>query len=85
MQTEEKIPILCSNCESEIKENFCGHCGQFYNPRKLNIVSFVSDFVDSFFALHKSYGMNLKQLLLHPRFVVENYWNGYRNDLFFEI
>lgn len=82
MQQEEKIPVLCSNCKSEIEKNYCSDCGQFYNPNRLNAAGFVSDFVDTFFALHKSYWLNLKHLFLRPRFVVENYWNGYRNFYF---
>ena len=82
MQKENNSPIICSNCQQQIEKNFCSECGQFYNPKRLNASGFISDLLDTFFALNKSYGMNLKDLLLRPRFVVENYWNGYRNFYF---
>lgn len=82
MQPENKAPVICSNCSSSIEINYCSRCGQLYNPRRLDASGFISDFMDTFFALHKSYGLNLKHLLLRPRFVVENYWKGYRNFYF---
>lgn len=82
LQKENNSLIICSNCQQQIEKNYCPECGQLYNPKRLNAVGFISDFVDTFFALNKSYGMNLKDLMLRPQFVVENYWRGYRNFYF---
>ncbi len=82
MNNQELKTVDCSNCGSRIEKNYCPECGQFYNPKRLTAAGFVSDFIDTFFALHKSYVLNLKHLLIRPRFVVENYWNGYRNFYF---
>lgn len=82
MENDLKKTISCSNCGSQIEENFCSRCGQLYQPKRLNSESFMTDFADSLFSVNKSYLLNLKQLLLKPRFVIENYWNGYRNFFF---
>ena len=82
MNNQEYKAVSCSNCGSRIEKNYCPECGQFFDPKRLTAAGFFSDFVDAFFALHKSYGLNYKHLLLRPRFVVENYWNGFRNFYF---
>lgn len=82
MQKEHHSSITCSNCQIQIEKNYCSECGQFYNPKRLSAGSLISDFIETFFALNKSYALNAKQLLLRPRFVVENYWSGYRNFYF---
>ena len=82
MDSIDKKSVLCSYCKSEIEKNYCEQCGQYYNSKRLNAAAFLSDFLDAFLSLHKSYGMNLKYLLLQPRFVVENYWKGFRNVFF---
>lgn len=82
MENDINKTISCSNCGLQIEENYCRNCGQFYNSKRLDARGFISDFADSFFSLKRSYLLNLKQLLLKPRIVVKNYWNGYRNFFF---
>ena len=82
MENEVDKTIFCSNCKLQIEENYCPNCGQFHRTKRLNAESFITDFSDSLFSVNRSYLLNLKQLLLKPRFVVENYWNGYRNFFF---
>lgn len=82
MNEETRKTVSCSNCGSQIGKNYCPECGQFYNPNRLTAAGFFSDFADTFFSLNKSYVLNLKNLVTRPRFVVENYWDGFRNFFF---
>ena len=71
--------IECSNCKTEIMDNFCPNCGQKFIGRKLKLKELFSDYWDNFFSVDKSLWLNFKLLLLKPGFIVQNYWAGFRN------
>lgn len=71
--------IICSNCNTPIKDNFCEHCGQKFTSKSVSFITICSDYVTQILSLERSGLATLVQIILHPKKVIENYWNGYRN------
>lgn len=71
--------MKCSICSTEIKENYCPKCGQYYNNERISIKTIFSDLFGNIFSLEKSFFKNIKTGLLQPKLLVTNYWNGFKN------
>jgi len=71
--------MRCSVCSTEITENYCPKCGQYYKNERITIKTIFSDLFGNIFSLEKSFFKNIKTGLLQPKMLVTNYWNGYRN------
>jgi len=65
----------CSNCNNELTDNYCAHCGQRSITRFTwsMVMSWIRDEV---FVLDRGFFFTLKELLLHPVTVVNNYLAG---------
>jgi len=70
--------MKCSVCSTEIKENYCPKCGQFYKNEKISIKTIFSDLFGNIFSLEKSFFENIKIGLFEPKTLISNYWNGFR-------
>ena len=71
--------MKCSICSTEIIENYCPKCGQYYKNERISIKTILSDLFANIFSLEKSFVEIIKIGLLHPKMLVTNYWNGFRN------
>ncbi|MBW6481783.1 MAG: DUF3667 domain-containing protein [Vicingaceae bacterium] len=71
--------INCSNCNTTINDAYCAHCGQKFVPKRVNIFTIFSDYVSQILSLEKSGFATFIKLITHPKKVIENYLNGYRN------
>jgi hypothetical protein len=70
--------MKCSVCSTEIKENYCPKCGQYYTNEKISIKTIFSDLFGNIFSLEKSFFENIKIGLFEPKTLISNYWNGFR-------
>lgn len=71
--------INCSNCNTIINDAYCNHCGQKFVPKRVSIFTIFSDFIAQLLSLEKSGFATSVKLITHPKKVIENYFNGYRN------
>jgi len=69
----------CSICNIHIEENYCSRCGQRKSDTPVTIVSLIKDFVSNIFSLEKSVFATILKILINPKLIVNNYYNGYRN------
>jgi hypothetical protein len=70
--------MKCSVCSTEIKDNYCSECGQYYKNERISIKTIFTDLFGNIFSLEKSFFKNMKVGLFHPKMLISNYWNGYR-------
>jgi len=70
--------MKCSVCSNEIIGSYCSNCGQYYKAKRLSLVAFFGDIIDSIFSLEKSFLQNIKIGLTQPEQLSLNYWNGFR-------
>ncbi len=70
--------MKCSVCSSEITENYCSKCGQYYKDQRINFINFLGVLFDSIFSLEKSFFQNIKIGLSRPKTLTLNYWKGFR-------
>lgn len=70
--------MKCSVCSSEINENYCSKCGQYYKDKRINFTAFLGDLFDGIFSLEKSFFRNIRVGLSQPKTLALNYWKGFR-------
>ncbi|MGB3775334.1 MAG: hypothetical protein WA951_08770 [Leeuwenhoekiella sp.] len=71
--------VKCSNCQFNIKKEFCPNCGQKFTGERVTVSSIAQDFFSSFFLTDKSFFKNVVLLLNNPNKMVRDYWMGFRN------
>jgi len=70
--------MKCSVCLTEIDENYCSTCGQYFKNERISTKSILADLFGNIFSLEKSFFKNIKIGLLEPKILISNYWNGFR-------
>lgn len=80
-QTNHK-GLECLNCGQPMHgdENFCPHCGQHNDTRKISIKEIVLHFFGGFFAFDNLFIKTLIPLFTHPGKVSKDYINGRRKS-----
>ena len=68
---------LCKNCNSEIKEYYCSHCGQEVKDMNLSILSFIKEFTGNLFSLDSKVLVTFKHLIIKPGFLSNEYISSY--------
>ena len=71
---------LCKNCNSEITENYCSHCGQELKDMNLSIFSFIKEFLGNLFSLDSKVLVTIKYLLTRPGVLSTEYIAGRRKQ-----
>ncbi|PKP48797.1 MAG: hypothetical protein CVT95_03980 [Bacteroidetes bacterium HGW-Bacteroidetes-12] len=71
--------ISCSNCQTKILSAYCPQCGQKYIQKRVSFYTIFTDFGGQIFSLEKSVFATVFNLIISPKKIIENYWNGYRN------
>lgn len=69
----------CSVCNNTLKGKFCENCGQKYTAKKLTFSNLFSDLISSLTDVEKSVFLNIYSIVRHPKKVIYNFWDGYRN------
>lgn len=69
----------CINCDTEIIGKFCHNCSQKSNTQRLGIKHFIQhDIIHGAFHLDKGLPFTLKEIILRPATVAQNYIQGKR-------
>jgi len=71
---------LCKNCNSEIKEYYCPHCGQEVKDMNLSIISFIKEFIGNLFSLDSKVLVTFKYLMTRPGYLSNEYILGRRKQ-----
>jgi len=69
----------CSICKTPMQDTFCATCGQKHSNKRTTFLSIITDYITQILSLERSGFATIIQLIIYPKKVVENYWNGYRN------
>jgi hypothetical protein len=70
--------LICKNCNTHFRGNFCSHCGQSANVNKINAAYFLHDIPHSVFHIDKGFFYTLKSLITKPGIALREYLNGHR-------
>jgi len=70
----------CLNCENDISEedNFCPHCGQVNDLKKVSLKQYLSAYFDDFLSFDSRFLNTIVGLVFKPGFVTKNYVEGKR-------
>lgn len=68
----------CKNCGSDIKGNYCSHCGQRTSIRPLNFSNFTRELIDSTFQINSGLFFTIRQLFSSPGATIREYVAGKR-------
>lgn len=71
--------INCSICHIQIEENYCTRCGQKAAMRNTTTLSLLTDFLSNTLSLEKSGLATVIQVLSNPKFLIDSYYEGFRN------
>jgi hypothetical protein len=77
MKTEEKR-IQCLNCGNTFKGQFCPHCGQKANTKRLQFVELFKNVVSPFVGGDSKVVNTCRDLFVRPGIMVRNYLMGKR-------
>lgn len=74
-----KNKTKCSVCQTEVLGLYCYNCGQKITRKRLTFKTLIAEFSESVFSLEKTLFQTLYSLLVKPKQVIVNYWEGNRN------
>ena len=69
----------CTVCKAEATGNYCSNCGQKISKDATTVWSMITDVASNVFSLEKSVFASLLKLIVNPRQLIDNYWQGYRS------
>lgn len=70
--------LICKNCSSHYRGNFCSQCGQSAKVKKINASYFLHDIPHSIFHIDSGFFYTLKALITKPGFALKEYLSGKR-------
>lgn len=76
---KEEIIKQCLNCGHELTDNYCPHCGQNAQTKRLKLKEILSDLVNSIIGGDNKFLNTLKGLACRPGHLVREYLQGHRN------
>lgn len=72
----------CLNCETELNDSYCPHCGQKDIPKRQTLGELFTNFISSFWSYESKFFKTGQYLLLRPGFLAIEYNNGRRERYF---
>jgi len=72
----------CLNCNTELTDEYCPHCGQKDLPKRQTLRELLTNFVSSFWSFESKFFKTCKYLLLKPGFLAIEYTGGRRERYF---
>jgi len=72
----------CKNCKNPVSQNFCGHCGQKSNVKRINLPSFLEELSESILQVNKGFFYTVKMLFINPGDSIKAFLNGKRKPHF---
>jgi len=70
--------IVCKNCGTRFSGNYCNHCGQKANIKRLNLHHFLHNFFHAFTHMDAGYLYSFKELAIRPGHSIREYLQGKR-------
>ena len=70
--------LVCKNCDTEFKGNYCPHCGQIVKEFNRPFSFLIYDFMGTMFAFDARFFKTLKAVLFQPGQFSQDYMNGKR-------
>jgi hypothetical protein len=68
----------CINCGSEVRQAYCGVCGQPANPKRLTWKAFWSDLLDRIYSIDTRFLRTVVGLTIRPGIVAKQFIDGNR-------
>jgi hypothetical protein len=68
----------CKNCNAEISDLYCSHCGQSTSTKRIDWAFCAKEFIFNNFTFHKGMLFTIKSLIINPKKMIENYLEGKR-------
>jgi hypothetical protein len=69
----------CKSCGSSGRGNFCSHCGQSLNTKRITVTELIREIYHYFTHIEKGFLFTLKQLVIAPGLMQRTYIQGKRN------
>ena len=79
MTSESKY---CRNCGTPVTKKYCENCGQRTSVYKVSFKETIHDFIDVAFSLNAPLFITLKQLVVNPGIILEEYVEGKRKKYY---
>ncbi len=70
--------LICKNCSTHFRGNFCSNCGQSARVDKINAAYFLKDIPHSILHVDKGFFFTLKSLISRPGKALKEYLSGKR-------
>ena len=70
--------MKCKNCEQQVSDKFCSHCGQRSDVGKITFLKLLSDLTESVFQFNTGLLFTIKELFTRPGTSILEYLNGKR-------
>jgi Protein of unknown function (DUF3667) len=80
--TESPTKRYCLNCNTELTDVFCSHCGQRDFPKRQTLTEILTNFISSFWSFESKFFKTGQYLLLRPGFLAVEYTEGRRERYF---
>lgn len=75
----------CLNCGQEIRNNFCGNCGQAKIEKRITTKSVLSDFLQVVLLIESPLLRTIKALVVSPGKFISAYFDGHRKAFMMPI
>lgn len=72
----------CLNCDTELLDMYCHHCGQKNLPQRQTLRELIENFIGSFFSFESKFFKTVRFLLFKPGFLPLEYTSGKRESYF---
>jgi len=70
--------LICKNCGTKFSGNFCNHCGQKADIKRLNLHRFLHNTFHAFTHMDAGYLHTIKELAIRPGHTIREYLQGKR-------
>jgi uncharacterized membrane protein len=68
----------CTICQTKLQGDYCSSCGQRYLGRRVNAWDVIGGWLSGLLLPERSLLGTFRQLLVNPRYIINNYWSGFR-------
>ncbi|WP_420552668.1 DUF3667 domain-containing protein [Tenacibaculum aiptasiae] len=73
--------MKCISCNNMHEENYCPHCGEKKNVKRITFPSMFQYAISSIIDMDKGFLFNVKSLFTNPKKIITNYILGKRKDI----
>ncbi|SNR16938.1 DUF3667 domain-containing protein [Tenacibaculum jejuense] len=74
--------MICISCGHDHNEKFCPNCGEKRDVQKITFQSLLKTSIHGMIEMDKGFLLNVKELFLSPKTIIEEYIQGRRKGIF---